>query len=125
MTLTHTVRPGENLSSIANDYYGDPNLFAAIRDANPGLDPRRMRVGQTLRIPPMDDAVEERATPAPAATGTPGETHTVKPGETLTKIAADRLGRSNLWMDLYELNRDVIGSDPEALKVGMVLRLPG
>ena len=117
ITLTHVVRPGDNPSSIADEYYGDPNRFAAILAANPGLDARRMRVGQTLNIPPADVA----AAPAPAESG---GSHTVRPGDTLTKIAVDRLGRSNLWESIYALNRDAIGPDPAALKVGQVLKLP-
>lgn len=52
---THLVRRGDTLASIAREN-GVPNskLQAAIakfQAANPGLDPRRLRVGQAIKIP--------------------------------------------------------------------------
>ncbi len=45
---THTVRAGETVTSIAKQYSVKANALLA---ANPGLDARRMRIGQTLTIP--------------------------------------------------------------------------
>ncbi|MBI5385746.1 MAG: LysM peptidoglycan-binding domain-containing protein [Verrucomicrobia bacterium] len=45
---THRVGPGENPSKIAARY---GIKLSALRAANPGLDDRRLRVGQTLVIP--------------------------------------------------------------------------
>jgi LysM repeat protein len=44
----HTVADGETPSSIARKY---GVKLDALMAANPGLDPRRMRIGQTLNIP--------------------------------------------------------------------------
>jgi LysM repeat protein len=45
---THTVKSGETASLIARKY---GVKLAALMAANPSLDPRRLRVGQALRIP--------------------------------------------------------------------------
>lgn len=45
---SHVVRSGETVTSIARQYSVKPGSVLA---ANPGLDPRKMRVGQTLNIP--------------------------------------------------------------------------
>jgi len=45
---THTVRAGDTSYAIARRYGVQP---AALRAANPGLDPRRLQVGQVLNIP--------------------------------------------------------------------------
>ncbi len=45
---THTIKAGETLAQIARKY--GVKLEALIA-ANPGLDPRRLRVGQTLAVP--------------------------------------------------------------------------
>lgn len=45
---THVVKSGETITSIARQYSVKPGSLQA---ANPGLDPRKMRVGQTLNVP--------------------------------------------------------------------------
>jgi hypothetical protein len=49
------------------------------------------------------------------------DTYVVVAGDTLSGIAA-RHGTT--WQELYELNRDVVGDDPDRIEVGMELRLP-
>jgi nucleoid-associated protein YgaU len=51
--MMHVVQPGETLSSISSRYYGTPNLWQKILDANrSALDnPRTLHPGQTLTIP--------------------------------------------------------------------------
>ena len=46
---TYSVRPGDTLSVVALIYGVPPS---AIRAANPGLDPTRLRIGQVINIPP-------------------------------------------------------------------------
>lgn len=127
---THEVASGENLSSIAQKYYGDASLFSLIQNANPTVDSRRLRVGQVLNIPNRAAAELEKAgtvtTAVPSTDSAPSEAgmHVVQSGETLSSIANKLFGRAALWQDIYDLNRDVIGSDPASLKVGMKLKLP-
>lgn len=51
--------------------------------------------------------------------------YTVKPGDTLSTVAAKLLGDARRWPELYQLNRSIIGSNPNRLQAGMVLRIPG
>lgn len=51
-------------------------------------------------------------------------TYVVHPGNTLWTIAKARLGSGTLWHEIYAKNRQVIGSNPDVLKVGTVLTLP-
>jgi LysM repeat protein len=83
-------------------------------------------LGFTLDIP-MRGAVaayDGSPTPEPTPTPTPGydSTYTVVSGDTLSGIA-DSYGIS--WQDLYAANTDVIGSDPNLIIPGQVLRVPG
>ncbi|HEY9856935.1 MAG TPA: LysM peptidoglycan-binding domain-containing protein [Stenomitos sp.] len=50
--------------------------------------------------------------------------YTVKPGDTLSGIARTQLGDANRWHEIYNLNKTVIGSNPNLIKPGQVLRLP-
>lgn len=55
----------------------------------------------------------------------PGGTVRTQPGDYLWKIAKDQLGDANRWTEIYNLNRDTIGDNPNLLQPGQLLRLPG
>jgi 5'-nucleotidase len=48
---SYTVKKGDTLYNIAKQRYGDGKQWTRITDANPGLDPTKLRVGQTINIP--------------------------------------------------------------------------
>jgi len=52
-TRTYTVQPGDNLSHISKHFYGDPNQYVKIVEANKDQisDPDKIRAGMTLIIP--------------------------------------------------------------------------
>jgi nucleoid-associated protein YgaU len=72
-----------------------------------------------------DVRVTASAAPAPAAAthAAASQTYTVKPGDSLSKIAKEHLGNANLYMEIFNANKDVL-TDPDKLKPGMVLKLP-
>jgi LysM repeat protein len=83
-------------------------------------------LGFTLDIPMRGSVAQwvDGPTPTPTPTPSPDYTgsYTVVPGDTLSGIA-DQYGVA--WQDLYAANTDVIGSDPNLIRPGMVLRVPG
>lgn len=52
---TYVVQPGDTLSGIANQVYGDPTKFGLIAQANGITDSNPLQVGQSLTIPPNPD----------------------------------------------------------------------
>ena len=50
-TLTHTVREGESLEAIASGYFGSPNYWYLIADANGLLGNEALTPGTTLIVP--------------------------------------------------------------------------
>ena len=50
-TQTYTVQPGDNLSKISKHFYGDPNKYPKIAQANGLDDPDKIRAGMELKIP--------------------------------------------------------------------------
>ncbi len=50
--------------------------------------------------------------------------HVVVAGDTLTGLAKKYYGDDKMYMILYEANKDVIGDDPDMIKIGMELMVP-
>ena len=72
----------------------------------------------------QDDVVADiKVTGGGEAAAAP-RTYTVKPGDTLSKIAKDQLGNANEYPKIFEANRDQL-SDPDRIKPGQVLKIPG
>ncbi len=55
---------------------------------------------------------------------TQGETYTVVSGDSLSKIAKHHYGDAAKWHQLYEANKDLIGTNPDKIEIGQVLTLP-
>jgi nucleoid-associated protein YgaU len=67
-----------------------------------------------------------KATGAPAAvptSGTSESTYTVKAGDTLSKIAKEKLGDANAYMEIFNANKGLL-TDPNKIKPGQVLKIP-
>ena len=98
--ITYTVKAGDTLSEIAMKYGTTYQELARINNiANPNL----IYAGQVIKI-----------------NGTAETTYTVKSGDTLSGIA-NRYGTT--WQKLYEKNKNVIGSNPDLIKPGQVLKV--
>lgn len=50
--------------------------------------------------------------------------YTLRRGDSLSSVAARKLGNGARWTEIYELNRDVIGPNPDGIRDGMVIKLP-
>lgn len=132
-STTYTVKPGDSFSKISAAVYGSPNFWAKIAQANPNVSSSKLRVGQVLVIPAESEVKALTATPAPSRTeGVTGSTlvkdptreYRVQSGDSLHKISQRLYGSANRWEEIYDANKDVIGSSPTKLKIGMVLKLP-
>jgi nucleoid-associated protein YgaU len=56
LSRTYTVKPGDTLSKIAKQFYGDARKYSIIFEANRDMldDPNIIKPGQNLRIPKID-----------------------------------------------------------------------
>jgi nucleoid-associated protein YgaU len=61
---------------------------------------------------------------AGTATATGEKTYRVKPGDTLSKIAKEQLGDANAYTKIFNANKDQL-TDPDKIKPGQVLKIPG
>lgn len=51
--------------------------------------------------------------------------YTVQKGDCLWDIAKKRLGDGTKWTEIYKMNADVIGANPDLIHTGLELKLPG
>ena len=98
---TYTVQAGDTLSGIASKYGTTYQELARINNiANPNV----IYPGQVIKI--NGGKVEK--------------IYTVKSGDTLSEIA-NKYGTT--WQNIYNNNRDIIGSNPNLIKPGQVLKI--
>ena len=71
-----------------------------------------------------DIVADIQVTGGPAASTGAARTYTVKSGDTLSKIAKDHLGSAGAYMKIFEANKDQL-TDPDKIKPGQVLKIPG
>ncbi|MGI9013005.1 MAG: LysM peptidoglycan-binding domain-containing protein [Phycisphaerales bacterium] len=124
--VEYTIQPGDNFWEIAKAHFGDGSKANLIAQLNPGVKPDRMRPGDVILLParsavPSSDVQPE---PRPRAIPAGARMHTVATGEVLSAIASKYYGSSAKWAVIYEANREVIGPNPDRLKVGMQLVIP-
>lgn len=127
----YAIRSGDSFESIARDQLGSSSLWTAIANANPLKDPRRLRVGEVIRVPLDPDNIQgkvvggerEGETSDPAGDRATAVEYTVRPGDSLTGIARSYYGSVRFADAIFEANKDRLSS-PDALRVGQVLMLP-
>ena len=121
--LTYIVEPGDTFTSIAAKLYGDERFWVDIAQANPTVDPTRLRIDQVLQLPSREAVA--RATTAPSTNDRAGEVrYTVRPGDSLSSIAQQYYGDPNAWRTIFNANREVMGNNPDAIEAGKILVVP-
>ena len=133
-TDTHRVQPGDTLSSLAQEYYGDTRYSTFLVESNRELtDPNVLRSGTIIRIPaiPADWTASLILNPTASDVGlseprgSSGKRYyTVRPGDSFYRIARTELGNASRWKELLALNNSLVHGDPTSLQPGQRLLLP-
>jgi LysM repeat protein len=108
----HKIAKGDNFSTLAKKYGVSVN---ALRDANPGLEPTRLQVGQVIHIPAPSMTAASVSTTGSVRTA--NGTYKVQSGDTLIRIA------SKYGVTAKEL-RLANNLKTDRIKVGQQLRIP-
>lgn len=98
-TDTYTVVKGDTLSGIAKKFNTTVSKLASINNIK---DVNKIYVGDILKISNKDSNTY----------------YTVQSGDNLTKIAKMY---NTTWQKIYNTNKDIIGSNPNLIKVGQKL----
>lgn len=127
--MTHTINKGETLIQIADTFYGSPRYWRLIANANPSINPNRIRPGQTLILPDKAYVPPTRAEELKKLRTTLAS-NTAKPviiktrtGDTLSEISQRVYGSAKYWNHIYLENRDAL-STPNVVPVNIALVIP-
>lgn len=101
-----------------NDGTGDISYTLSMKEYRHVSIPTSTLVKEAPAAPAAEMAARDQ--PAAAAT----QTYTVKSGDCLSTIARKLTGSAS-WQAIYEQNKSIIGSNPNLIKPGQVLTIPG
>jgi nucleoid-associated protein YgaU len=145
--VSYVVQKGDSLASIARKRLGAESRWTEIQAANAGLEPKNLRVGNTILLPAdaktvvAADTRKFAPTPAkprisdpkntetkkaetkksPAVASKSGGTYKIKKGDGLRSIARKELGDESRWKEIQSLNPDI---QANRLMVGDTIKLP-
>ena len=120
----HRIRKNEMLSTIAKTYYdnGTEKYWRHILKHNPGLNPKNLRLGTEIVIPPAPAKAHTAGAGTKRQAATNGvRTHTIRKNEKLWTIAEHYYGKGILYTKIERANP---GVDPDNLKLGARLIIP-
>jgi nucleoid-associated protein YgaU len=139
----YQVQPNDNYWVISQRLYGSGAYFKALAEHNGGKVPRedQLDVGDVIytpSVPELEKAYPElcpkpsrretvRSRASLVSARTPyrgGRIYVVEEGDTLFDVARHLLGKASRWVEIYQLNRDLIGDDPSYINAGMELVVP-
>ena len=121
----------DNTQTVSNETinFGNAAYFGHIQRANPGIDPSRIKAGDSIILPDKNEVIA--AAPATAKQPSAADLvvdqtrqYRVQAGDNLSMISKKLYGRYDKWVQIYELNKELIGQNPAALKKDMILALP-
>jgi len=127
ITTAYTVQKGDTISAIAYKYR---LRWQDVLAVNPGLNPKRMRVGQTVQLPGQVNLGAVRAVPAASAkkatskvvakgaAPAAGAEYVVQSGDSLSVIAKKCGVKTAVIREANNLKGDMV-------RVGQKLRIPG
>ena len=148
----YVVQPNDNFWSISRKCYGAGRFYMALAKHNRDVisDPKMMKPGVTIATPDVSVLEQRYSDVIPKAglidsTSSVTTTQTRKSAsielagyfvdgdgapmyrvgeqDTLTGIAKSHLGRTSRWVQILEMNRNVL-RDGNELRIGTILRLP-
>lgn len=108
----HVIIKGDTFATMATKYRVSVN---AIKQANPNLNPNRLKIGDKVKIPAATTSSAQPVDMAPAADAS--KTYKVKSGDNLTKIAKVHGTTPKALRAANNLSTDQI-------KVGQTLKIP-
>lgn len=140
----YEVQPNDSYWTISEQLYGSGAYFKALAEHNRGngKSEEQLQPGTLISAPSVAELeksypdlcpkasrreavqTQNQSRTSPVSARRTGRTYTVAEGDTLFNIARYELGKASRWVEIYELNRDVLGKDFNYLTPGTQLAMP-
>lgn len=127
----YTIKEGDTLFLIAQNYYNDGWKYTQLVEANKITDANKIEVGQVLEIPSLDNNTAITPSSDQGTGGAlnqtiwgekiTGDSYTVNKGDWLSTIAGRAYGDIYMFDKIAKANNL---SNPNAIEVGMTLKIP-
>lgn len=117
----YEVRPGDTFEKISEYFYGKKKYFQRLVDANPALDPKRLRPGMTVYVPDVQTGDAPKSSVPDSSVLPEVRAYRIKSGDTLSEVVERELGTIKKLDEVLRLNP---GLDSSKLKVDQVIYLP-
>lgn len=115
---SYKVKPADTMEKIARDVLHDERLVSRIRELNPKVNPRRMKIGAVLMLP--TDGGADGSAPMASSLDSWRE-YEVEKGDTVSAISKAMYGTTRHQNRILDANGI---SDPKRLRPGTVLKIP-
>jgi chitinase len=100
--LQYTIQSGDTLAGVAQTLYGDSSQWTLIQNANPGINPSNLQIGQQILLQFTQQ-------------------YTIQSGDTLSTIAERFYGNGSQWTLIQNANSDI---NPSNLQAGQQIQIP-
>ncbi len=107
-----------------------PQVEAQQQQLNPQQQFEQQQLEQQQQMQQQQEVAQnnqplEQGQQAQAANNLEPRSYTIRSGDNLWNIAKDNLGDATKWNDIYKMNADVLGANPELIRPGTTIQLPG
>lgn len=138
-TRVEPIRSGDSFWLISQRAYGNGGYFRALYEHNRERfpEPDELTAGTSVEIPssdylrqrfpefcPKEGGKEPNTAPQEYGNSKAERVYVVVGGESLFDVARYQLGQGSRYVEILQLNRDVLNGNLEALTAGLKLRLP-
>lgn len=145
----YEIKSGDILGKICISEYGTSRMVRSVLAANPGLDPKRLRPGKTIKLPAPDPSMKGGNAGSETPVSAPGrrpsfitssyikrnaggakaapasaDVYVVQSGDTLSGIAQRKLGSIRHTRALIDANKNLLKNESTTLRIGWQLTLP-
>ena len=126
-SIVYQVKAGDSLWQLADEFLRDARQYPEIARINNLPINARLEVGQQIILPlsrNLNDQDSQLESNQIQTSEVLESKYQVQVGDSLWLIADQELGDPYLWSEIYRLNQDLIGADPNLILPNQSLILP-